>query len=88
MNDQNIEGMIQRQPRRVELKDTQPVVCDNCQGNVFAVGVFMRRVSALMTGTGKASYLPIENAVYCVKCGHCNAEFIPDQLKNSSLLST
>ncbi len=66
---------------RVNLKDTTEVVCEKCQNNVFNMGMYMRKVSALMTGTGKPAFVPIEQAIHCVKCGHVNDEFVPAELK-------
>lgn len=71
----------QRPQQRLSVKDTSEVVCDNCKGTTFSEGMFLRKVSALLTGQPKDSYLPIAT-FYCVKCHTVNDCFIPDELKN------
>lgn len=71
----------QRPQQRLSVKDTSEVVCDNCKGTIFSEGMFLRKVSALLTGQPKDSYLPIAT-FYCVKCHTVNDCFIPDELKN------
>lgn len=83
----DFSGLPQRQQPKIGIKDTSEVICDHCKHNVFNMGTLLRKVSPLLTGTGKPSYLPIENiAFYCVKCGHCNDEFIPLELKANKLV--
>jgi hypothetical protein len=72
---------------KIGIKDTTGVVCEKCGHDVFNVGIYLRKVSAFLTGTGKPSYLPIENvAFYCVSCGHVNNEFIPPELKSTKII--
>jgi hypothetical protein len=70
-----------RPQQKLSIKDTSEVVCDTCKGNVFNQGMFLRKVSSLLTGQPKDSYLPID-AFYCVKCHTVNDCFIPEELKN------
>ena len=80
-------GMPQRPQPKIGIKDTTEVICEKCQNNVFNLGILLRKVSPILTGTGKPSYLPIDNvAFYCVKCGHVNEEFIPAELKTNKLV--
>lgn len=75
------------QQQKVGIKDTDEVVCEKCGNNVFNLGILLRKVSAFLTGTGKPSYLPIDNvAFYCVSCGHVNNEFIPPELKSTKII--
>lgn len=79
---------VPRPQPKIGIGDTTEVICENCQHNVFQLGTYLRKVSALLTGTGKPSYLPIDNiAFYCVKCGHVNEEFIPQELKSSKIIA-
>ena len=71
----------QRPQQRLSVKDTSEVVCDTCKGTIFSEGMFLRKVSALLTGQPKDSYLHI-STFYCVKCHTVNDCFIPDELKN------
>jgi len=72
--------MNQAARRQPSLSDTTEVVCEKCKSTVFHEGVMLRKVSALMTETGKAGYIPIPS-FSCASCGHTNDEFIPDELK-------
>lgn len=74
-------GGEQRPQQRLNVKDTSEVICDNCKGTVFSEGMFLRKVSALLTGQPKDSYLPIAT-FYCVKCHTVNDCFVPEELKN------
>jgi hypothetical protein len=71
---------------KIGINDTTEVVCERCGCNVFTTGTYMRKVSAFLTGTGKPAYIPIEQAVYCVKCSHVNDEFIPAELKSKVIV--
>lgn len=82
-----LQDQTKRQPQ-VRFEDTTEVTCDNCGNNVFSVGTYMRKVSPILTGTGKPMYVPIEQAVYCVKCHHQNAEFMPEEFQKKSILAT
>ena len=77
-NDINQNQTARRQ--QPSLSDTTEVVCEKCKGTVFHEGVMLRKVSALMTETGKAGYIPIPT-FSCASCGFTNDEFVPDELK-------
>jgi len=64
----------------LSLDKTQPLLCENCGGNVFQEGVVLRKASKFLTGTEKDGIIPIPT-FYCVKCGHVNNEFIPEELR-------
>ena len=68
------------QPKSVTLRDTTAVECDECKNTTFTEAVVMRRVSRLLTGAPKDSYVPIP-VFLCSACGHVNEEFIPAELK-------
>ena len=74
-----------RPQQKLSVKDTSEVVCDTCKGNVFSEGNFLRKVSSLLTGQPKDSYLPI-STFYCVKCHTVNDCFIPEELEMSLLV--
>ena len=60
----------------INIEDTTPVECDSCKNQTFVDVVLLRRVSAIMSPTGKAALIPIQ-AMACNACGHINAEFLP-----------
>ena len=41
---------------------------ENCDSTLFFPTMKVRKVSALMTGTGKAGIIPISGPMLCVKC--------------------
>lgn len=58
------------------LKDTTPVECENCKGDVFSQGFKLREVSRFITGGDKNGIIPYV-VFYCVKCNHVNEQFTP-----------
>ena len=71
--------------QKITLSQTTEIVCDNCKRNIFSEGTFIRRVSPILTGQSKDSYLPIPT-FYCVNCGSVNECFLPDELKPTKIL--
>jgi len=65
----------------MSLQDTIKVLCEECQNNVFQEGLVIRKVSSILTGTGKPGFIPIP-VFACNKCGHVNQEFLPQEVKN------
>ena len=51
----------------VNPKDLPEVWCPECGCNVFAGGVMIRKVSALISPVGKPS-VAVTQVFYCVKC--------------------
>lgn len=76
-----MEGMGKLGTPQFTLRDTEAIKCEHCGGEVFEEGVMLRRVPALLTGTGKPGVIPVPVFI-CSKCGHVNSEFIPADLKN------
>jgi hypothetical protein len=60
--------------------DLKSVSCENCQGEVFAEGVVLKTISALLTGNGKEGIMPIP-AFYCVKCQLVVDRFLPEDMR-------
>ena len=56
---------------------TQPdVVCDECKNDIFLPAVKMKRISAILSGTGRETIQPMQIFV-CATCGHVNKEWLP-----------
>lgn len=70
--------------QKITLSQTTEIVCDNCKRNVFSEGTFIRKVSPILTGQPKDSYLPIPT-FYCINCGTVNECFLPDELKTTKI---
>jgi uncharacterized Zn finger protein len=60
----------------VALKDTIPIICEECGHSVFQEGVLLRKISRFVTGTSQDALMPIP-VFTCSKCGHVNEEFMP-----------
>lgn len=78
---QDINGN-QTQPKQqgVTLKQTTEVVCDECKSVTFNESFMLRKVSRILTGQPKDTYVPIP-LFTCTSCGHVNEEFYPAELK-------
>lgn len=68
----------------VGISDSTPVTCDECGGQLFQEVIIIRRISAILTGTGKPGLIPIPTFA-CTGCGHVNAEFLPRELLSESI---
>ena len=64
----------------VALKDTLPIVCEECSNSVFTEGVLLRKISRFVTGTSQDALMPVP-VFACSKCGHVNEEFMPKDKK-------
>ena len=65
----------------VDLSQTTPVTCEECQGTYFEQALVIRRLSAILTGQGKPGFIPIP-VFKCSGCGHVNKEFVPKEVQS------
>lgn len=72
---------MQQQNLNVDINQTTGVTCDECGGVYFDQSLILRKVSGLISGTGKPSYIPIP-VFACKKCGTVNEEFLPKEVKS------
>lgn len=73
----DIDDGIQPQQRvNVKLNDAQDVLCSACGKHFFHSVTFFKKISALMSPTGKEAIVPLETYA-CLECGNVNAEFLP-----------
>jgi hypothetical protein len=79
---------LRRSPTELNItpKDLKTLTCENCQGEVFAEGIIIKTVSALLTGNGKEGMLPIP-AFYCVKCQTVVDKYLPEDMRKTKLVS-
>jgi hypothetical protein len=68
----------------ISLDQTTAVVCENCGSSSFQEAFHLRKVSALLTGTGQPGIYPIPVFI-CTNCSHVNDEFLPKELKQPKL---
>ena len=68
-------------PPKVSIKasDLKDVLCDNCESKVFKEVIMLKRVSALVSPTGKEQLVPVQ-VIRCDDCGHINKEFLPKDI--------
>ena len=65
------------QPRiNVDLSQAEDVVCENCGNYTFSEVVLMKKLSALLSPTGKEALIPIPTFA-CNACGFINRRFLP-----------
>jgi predicted nucleic acid-binding Zn ribbon protein len=58
----------------INPNDLKDVVCENCGGKFFRQVNAFKRVSALISPTGKEQIIPVPT-FRCDDCGHINDEF-------------
>lgn len=65
------------QPRmNVDLTNALDVACEQCGCKTFREVAFIKKVSALVSPTGKEAVVPV-GTFSCSACGHVNKEFDP-----------
>lgn len=68
----------EQQQVNVDMTQTTPVKCDECGCEHFEQVVRMRRLSAILSPTGKEALIPMP-VFACKNCGHVNEEFLPQE---------
>ena len=62
---------------KVNLNDAESVTCEKCGNYTFIESYFIKRLSPLVSPTGKEALIPIQ--VYaCGACGHVSKLMTPD----------
>ena len=64
----------------IDASDLDDIICDECGGKVFRQASMFKRLSALISPTGKEQIVPIP-IFRCDDCGHINNEFLPKSQK-------
>tara|TARA_R100001015_G_C4607904_1_gene163053 strand:- start:655 stop:873 length:219 start_codon:yes stop_codon:yes gene_type:complete len=60
----------------VDLSQTDEIKCDECESIAFHPAFLLRKVSPLISPTGKETVIPVQ-VFACDSCGHINEEFMP-----------
>jgi uncharacterized Zn finger protein len=60
----------------VDLSKADDVICERCGNYTFEQVMLMKRMSALVSPTGKEAVVPIPTFA-CNACGHINKQFLP-----------
>mgnify|MGYP000082419841 FL=1 len=61
---------------KIKASDLKDIICEECGGKFFRSVQMFKRLSALISPTGKEQIAPIP-IFRCDDCGHINAEFLP-----------
>ena len=75
---------------KINLADLADIKCDKCGDVRFEPIYLMKRLSALLSPTGKEEIVPLGPPVAppifaCYNCGHINEDFIPQPLRTKKL---
>ena len=66
---------------KVDLSSQADISCDECGSLRFQHGAFyLKRLSPIISPTGKEETVPIGPLFSCEECGHINDEFVPPAL--------
>ena len=66
-----------RMPRTgLDYANTDALKCEECESEVFQPAFLLRKVSALVSPTGKETIIPVQ-IFACIKCGHVNEDMYP-----------
>ena len=60
----------------IDLSMAVDVVCESCGSKQFKEVALIKKVSALVSPTGKETLVPV-GTFACASCNHLNAEFDP-----------
>jgi hypothetical protein len=74
--------MQQQQPNQqinINLKEAEDIKCDECAHLYFSPAVLIKKISALMSPTGKEMLAPIQ-IFQCSSCNHVNEQFLGQSL--------
>ena len=61
---------------RINAQDLKDLTCDECSSKVFREATMFKRLSALVSPTGKEQIIPIP-VFRCDECNNINDEFLP-----------
>lgn len=62
---------------QAQVESAKNVACEKCSSEIMKQAFIIKVVSALMTGDGKDTYVPVPIFV-CNDCNHVNSVFVKD----------
>ena len=68
----------QQMQMNIDFSQTTAETCGECGNETFVQVYQMRKLSALLSPTGKPTMIPIQ-VFACAKCGHINKGFLPKE---------
>ena len=63
------EGMPPKAQVQLDMSDAETITCDKCGNASFIQAFFLKKISALVSPTGKEAIVPIQ----VFSCGNCGA---------------
>ena len=75
----------QQPTMNVDFSQTTAEICEECKNDVFIPAFKMRKLSALLAPSGKATMVPMQ-VFACAKCGHINDAFLPKNIEEDDTL--
>ena len=63
---------LPKQKPQIDLEDAETMVCQNCGNKIFIQGYVIKRISAIVSPTGKEMIAPVQ----VFNCGNCG-EILP-----------
>ena len=67
LNVQGDQRKYQQPPQEIDISQTDTITCEKCGNASFIQSYFLKRVSALVSPTGKEAIVPIQ----VFACGNC-----------------
>ncbi len=61
------EGMPQKAQPQIDISKADTITCDDCGNASFIQAFFLKKISALMSPTGKEAIVPMQ----VFSCGNC-----------------
>ena len=74
LNVQGDQRKYQQPPQEIDISQTDTITCEKCGNASFIQSYFLKRVSALVSPTGKEAIVPIQ----VFACGNCGT--IPNNM--------
>ena len=68
----------QQMQMNIDFSQTTAELCEKCENDTFQQVYRMRKLSKLLSPTGKESFIPMQ-VFSCAKCGHVNPSFLPKE---------
>ena len=59
----------------IDLNEVDNITCDECKGEHFSPTFVIKKLSPLMSPSGKQTLIPLQ-IFKCNKCGHINELFL------------
>jgi uncharacterized Zn finger protein len=76
----NEMGAAPKTPQvQIKASDLEDIICENCEGKIFKEVMMVKRLSALISPTGKEQVIPVP-VLRCDDCGHINKQFLPKEI--------